>query len=272
MFLVLNSINFVVRVTLQGLFRQKVGVLLVWVRSQFIVSPQFRTQVSIGTTECIKESLDKVTHGTGMTTGTGVAIVDSSHVQQLFSGGRRHQSRTTGCRNQSHTHGTTLSLDLAGHGMGQCRHTSPVSTADGTHVELGRQNGTANGIGHLGGTLDAQSNVSVGITHGNKGLESSALTGTGLLLHGHDFHDFVLELVLEKEIDNFGLLDGKTKQKDFFHACDASLLDQTSEFGDGDPSFFFAASAAAVSPAAVAAAASAASAKASSFSSSSTFS
>ena len=72
------------------------------------------------------------------------------------------------------------------------------------------------------------------VTDDNDGLESGALTGTGLLLDRLDLHDLVLELGQE-EVDNLILLDRQAVQVDLLHALDLAGLDETAQLGDGLP-------------------------------------
>jgi len=51
------------------LLGKEVGVLLVGVRQEGILLPQLWTQVSVGSSKGIEDSLDKVTHGTRVTSG-----------------------------------------------------------------------------------------------------------------------------------------------------------------------------------------------------------
>ena len=45
-------------------------------------------------------------------------------------------------------------------------------------------------------------------------LEASTLSGTGLLLHGHDLHDLVLQHAPEEELHNLELLNGHREEED----------------------------------------------------------
>jgi hypothetical protein len=54
-------------------------------------------------------------------------------------------------------------------------------------------------------------------------------------LHGHDFHDFVLESVAQEVVDNLILLDGQSKQVDFLKRFDFALTNKAAEFSDGLP-------------------------------------
>lgn len=70
--------------------------------------------------------------------------------------------------------------------MGLTQVGSPVTTADGDDAELGNDDGGADSGGNLLGGLDTQTNVALGVTNNDNGLEAGTLTGTGLLLDGLD--------------------------------------------------------------------------------------
>lgn len=63
---------------------------------------------------------------------------------------------------------------------------SPVTATDGNDTELGDDDGGTNGRRNFLGGLDAEANVSLGITNDDDSLESGSLTSTCLLLDGFD--------------------------------------------------------------------------------------
>ena len=63
---------------------------------------------------------------------------------------------------------------------------TPVTTTDGDDGELGNDDGGADGSGDFLGSLDAETDVTLGVTNDDNGLETGTLTGTGLLLDGLD--------------------------------------------------------------------------------------
>lgn len=85
---------------------------------------------------------------------------------------------------------------------------TPVSSSDWDNGELGDDDGGADGGRDFLGGLDTKTNVALGVTDDNNGLEAGTLTGTGLLLDGLDLHDLILELGQE-EVDDLVLLDGQ---------------------------------------------------------------
>jgi len=199
-------------------------VFLVRRRHEGVVLPELRTEVSVGGLQGVEHGLNKVTHGTGVTTSGGVTILNSGHVHELLSGGGRDESGSARGGNETHANGSTLSGDLAGHSVRHTSLTSPVSTTDGGYVELGGGDGSTNGGGDLCGALDSETDVAVVVSKGDEGLESGTLSGTGLLLDGHDLHDLILELVLEEVVDDLGFLDGDGEEEDLLEGGDLSVL------------------------------------------------
>ena len=63
---------------------------------------------------------------------------------------------------------------------------APVTSSDGDDAELGDDDGSADSGGDLLGGLDSETNVALGVTNDDDGLEAGTLTGTGLLLDGLD--------------------------------------------------------------------------------------
>lgn len=65
---------------------------------------------------------------------------------------------------------------------------TPVTTSDGNDAKLSDDNGSADSSSDFLGSLDTKTNVTLGVTNDDNGLESGSLTGTGLLLDGLDLH------------------------------------------------------------------------------------
>ena len=59
-----------------------------------------------------KGSLQEVTHGSGRTLGLGVAILDTSQLQQTLAGGSRDEASSPGSRDKTAHDGPDLSADL----------------------------------------------------------------------------------------------------------------------------------------------------------------
>ena len=81
---------------------------------------------------------------------------------------------------------------------------TPVSSSDGDHVHLGVHDGTLDSSLDFLSSLDTEAEMTIRVTDQDEGLESGSLTGGGLLLDGHNLHDFFLELVAEELVNNLG--------------------------------------------------------------------
>ena len=114
----------------------------------------------------------------------------------------------------------------------------PVAAADRHEVHLGHDERAADGRSDLRGAFLAETNMSVEIADRNVGLEARALARGGLLLHGLDGHDLVLELASgrgEEVVDDLVLLDRHRVEEDLLEAADAALLHEAAELGDRNP-------------------------------------
>jgi hypothetical protein len=215
---------------------KEISVLLVRRSSEVGISPELRREVCVSVLQSMEHSLDEVTHGTGVPTRRGVAILDSSHVHELLSSRRSNKSGSARSRNETNTNGSTLSGDLAGNGMGKSSLTSPVSTADRGYVELSSSDSSTDSGSYLRGTLDSKTNMSVVVSKSNEGLETGTLTSRRLLLNRHDLHNLIVKLVLEEELDDLSLLHRHGEKENLLDGRNLSLLDETSKLGDRGPS------------------------------------
>jgi len=85
--------------------------------------------------------------------------------------------------------GTTLPTLLRWQRMGITKIGTPISSSNRQDTKLGNDDGGADGRCDFFRCLDPQSNVTRRIANHDNGLESSALTSTGLLLDGFDLHE-----------------------------------------------------------------------------------
>jgi len=67
---------------------------------------------------------------------------------------------------------------------------APISSSDGDDVELGVDDGSLDGALDFFGTFPSETEMTVGVTDDDVGLETGSLTGLGLLLDGFDLTDF----------------------------------------------------------------------------------
>jgi hypothetical protein len=63
---------------------------------------------------------------------------------------------------------------------------TPVTTSNGDDGQLGDNDSSSDSSGDFLGSLDTETDVALGVTNDDNGLESGSLTGTGLLLDGLD--------------------------------------------------------------------------------------
>jgi len=66
--------------------------------------------------------------------------------------------------------------------------------------------------------------VSLLISNNNEGLESGSLSGSSLLLNGHDLHDLILQLSFKEVVDDLVLFDGERIEVDFLQSSDSLVL------------------------------------------------
>lgn len=86
----------------------------------------------------------------------------------------------------SDSDGTALAALLGGQGVRSTEVGAPVSSSDGDDAELSDDDGGTDSSSDFLGGLDTETNVALGVTNDDDGLESGSLTGTGLLLDGLD--------------------------------------------------------------------------------------
>ncbi|KAL2285248.1 hypothetical protein FJTKL_08452 [Diaporthe vaccinii] len=214
--------------------------------------PQVGRQESVGVGDSGEGGLQGVLERLGRASGRCVGVLDTSELEETLDswGGDKRGTAGRGDKLQewSSTYtdgdGAALSRLLDGDGVGLTKVGTPVSSSHGDDAQLGDDDGGTDGGGDLLGGLDAEANVTLGVTDDDNGLESGTLTGTGLLLDGLDLqegevdgtylHDLVLELGQE-EVDDLVLLDGQRVQVDLLHALDLASLYETAQLGDGLP-------------------------------------
>mmetsp|Transcript_35813 Transcript_35813/g.50743 ORF Transcript_35813/g.50743 Transcript_35813/m.50743 type:complete len:314 (+) Transcript_35813:159-1100(+) len=221
---------------------QEICVFLVWVWCKGVILPQLRAEVSVCTTKSVEQGADKVTHCTGVTGRTRIAVINSGHVHQLLSGWGRNQTCTARSRDQTNADGTTLSGHFARHGVGHSGSTSPVTTSDWNNIKFGSGDGTTNSGGNFSSTLNPKADMSSIVSDSDEGLKTGTLTGRRLLLDRHDLHDLILKLILKEEVNDFSLLHRKGIEENFFNGLDLSFLYQTSKLGDRNPDVLITAS------------------------------
>ena len=133
--------------------------------------------------------LQEVTHGCGRTLRPGVDIGDAGKLEKALGCGGSDDTGTTGCGDETTHDGSDLPADLAWHGVGLTKRSTPVTTAHRNNGELRENDGTTDGGCDFLGALDTETDVAVRVTDDDDGLEAGTLTGTGLLLDGLDLFE-----------------------------------------------------------------------------------
>jgi hypothetical protein len=121
---------------------------------------------------------------------------------------------------------------------------TPIASSNGNELHLGVKKSTLDGNLDFFADLDSNTDVTNSVTTSNDSLESSSLTGLGLLLNGKDAHDLIRELglgVFDKLIDDLMFLDWDGVGIDLFKGSDGSGFDESSELGKRIPDLFTAA-------------------------------
>lgn len=72
--------------------------------------------------------------------------------------------------------------------MGETKVGTPVTSAHGDDAQLGNDDGGTDSSSDFLGGLDTKTDVTLGVTDDDDGLETGSLTGTGLLLDGLDLY------------------------------------------------------------------------------------
>lgn len=186
--------------------------------------PQVWGQESVVSLQGVVGSLQEVLSGSGLSGTSGVAIFNTSEVEEFLGDWGSDNSYTLGSWNKPNLDRSGLSGHLAGNGMDVSDLVSPVSSSDWDNVELGNLQTVLDGNLHFLGNLDSQTDVSVLVSDSDDGLESGSLSSSSLLLDGHDLHDFVTE-VLDEVVDDLVLLDWEGVGVDLFEGFDLSGFD-----------------------------------------------
>ena len=129
-----------------------------------------------------------------MTSGGGIAIIDTSEQQEFLGHGSTDNTSTSGGRDELSSNGTTLTSNLAWNSMDITDSVTPETSSDGDKRKLGADEGTLDSNLDFLGNLDTETNVTIVITDGNNSLEAGSLTGSSLLLNRDDLHDLIREL------------------------------------------------------------------------------
>ena len=127
--------------------------------------PQVGGQVGVGGGHSGIGCLGEVAQGTGGATGGGVAVVNTGHLEQLLGHGGRDDAGSPGGGNEPHPDGAALAGNLAGHRVGFADLVTPEASSDGNNGELGQDDGSSDGSGHLLGALDTKTDMAIVVSN-----------------------------------------------------------------------------------------------------------
>lgn len=207
--------------------------------------PEIWGKESVGLLQALEHGSAEVLSSSGLTSTGCVDIIDTGELQDLLGNGSGNATSSSWGWDHSNVTGTTLSLNLDWDGMDSTDSGTPVASSDWDKVDLGIEEGTLDGNLDLLGNLDTNTNVTISVTDGDNSLESSSLTGLGLLLNGEDAHDLVGELSLsvgKESIGDWGFLDWDGMGVNLLEGLDLSVLDESSELGEWGPLFLLSSS------------------------------
>jgi len=195
---------------------QEITMILVGRADEYSFSPQVGGQVGVGLGNGSISSLGEVTKGSSASTSSSVAIFNTSHLKKFLGYWSRHNSSTTGSRDQTDQTGATFTSHLAGDSVRSSNLVTPVSTADWDNGKFGQDDGTTDGSGNFLGAFDSETNVSIVVANGNKSLEAGTLTSSGLFLDRHDLEHFIFQGRSQEEINDFKFFDGEREKVNLF--------------------------------------------------------
>lgn len=112
---------------------------------------------------------------------------------------------------------------LAWDGVGLSDLVAPISSSDWNDRQLGEDDGTPNCGGYFLAALNAETDVTVVVPDSNKRLETGSLTGTRLLLNGHNFQHLVLKLGSQEKVDDLELFDRERVKIDLLQGSDLAV-------------------------------------------------
>lgn len=158
-----------------------------------VAAPQVRRQVPVRSFQGLERGFQEVSFRSRMPRTGGVAIFNTSKLQQLFGGSCCHQPCSSRCRNQTHSNTSALSCQFGADGVRSTEPVAPVSSTNGDEAHFGGNDGAFDGVSYFRGGFPPEPDVAVVVPDRDEGLEAGSLTGRRLLLHGHDTHDLVFQ-------------------------------------------------------------------------------
>merc|ERR1719389_1477438 len=198
--------------------------------------PQVRGEVRVRLLQGSEDSLDEVAARLRVSAGAGEAVRNTREREHLLRRRRTDNARTTRRRDEAHADRAALAMNLHRDGVRQADLVTPVAAADRNQVQLGGDDASTNRRCNLLSTLVAETDVAVAVADGHVANETGVLARARLLLHRHDLHHVVLELLRrEEDVNNLELLDGKGVKVDVLNGSDLAVLHEAAELRARDP-------------------------------------
>lgn len=162
--------------------------------------PEVGGEETVGVDDGDEGGLEGVLEGLGGTGRGGVGVLDTGKLEETLDSGGGNEASTAGSGDELDTDqrfaprnnrkrdtytdgdGTTLARLLDGQRVRLTEVGTPVTSPDGQDGELGNGDSGADGGSDFLGGLDTETDVALGVTDDDNGLEAGTLTGTGLLL------------------------------------------------------------------------------------------
>lgn len=165
-------------------------------------------EMALGLKDGIRGDLSRIVHGDSAASGQGVALVGTCHDQQLVGHRSLDNASAPGGEDETHQHRALVACHLARDSGGLADLVPLVALPHRDYGELVQDDGPAYGSGYLLVVLSSQTDKSVVVPHGDRCLESSLLASTGLLLHGHNLQNLIVEEYPQEKVIDLRFLDG----------------------------------------------------------------
>lgn len=221
-----------------------------WRLDEISLWPEIWCQERVSLLQALEESSAEVFSSSGLTGTGGVNIIDTSELKNLLGNLGGNATGTSWSWDESNRARTALSLYLSWDGVDTTDSRTPISSSNWDKVDLSIEKSTLDGNLDFLSDLNTNTNVTLSITSGDDSLESSSLTGLGLLLDGENAHNLIRELMLDvrdKSVNDWGLLDWDGMSVNFLEGLDVSGLDKSTKLGKWSPLLLEATSASASS-------------------------
>ncbi len=132
--------------------------------------PQIGGQISISGSNGVEGSLDKVTHGLGMSSTGGKDVIDTGVLQYFLGDSSSYDTSSSGSGNQTHADGTAFTGYFGGDSVGQTDSVTPITSSNGDNGQFGEDDSSSDGSGNFFRALHSKTYVSIRISNNNESL------------------------------------------------------------------------------------------------------